>query len=38
VLDQLSLPAAIVHAGYLLAMFALGAYLSDRNLTKRMAG
>jgi lipooligosaccharide transport system permease protein len=38
ILDQLSLPAAIVHAGYLLAMFALGAYLSDRNLTKRMAG
>ncbi len=38
ILDQMTLPAAVVHIGYLLAMFALGAYLSERNLTKRMAG
>jgi lipooligosaccharide transport system permease protein len=38
ILDQMTLPAALVHIGYLLAMFAIGAYLSERNLTKRMAG
>jgi lipooligosaccharide transport system permease protein len=38
ILDQVTLPAAVVHIGYLLAMFAIGAYLSERNLTKRMAG
>jgi lipooligosaccharide transport system permease protein len=38
ILDQMTLPAAVVHIGYLLAMFAIGAYLSERNLTKRMAG
>jgi lipooligosaccharide transport system permease protein len=38
ILDQMTLPAALVHAAYLLAMFAIGAYLSERNLTKRMAG
>ncbi|HET6648986.1 MAG TPA: ABC transporter permease, partial [Candidatus Limnocylindria bacterium] len=38
ILDQMTLPAAVVHTGYLLAMFAIGAYLSERNLTKRMAG
>lgn len=38
ILDQLSLPAAAVHLGYLLAMFAVGALLAERTLTKRMAG
>lgn len=38
ILDQLSLPTAAVHLGYLLAMFAVGALLAERTLTKRMAG
>ena len=38
ILDQMTLPAALVHAAYLLAMFGIGAYLAERNLTKRMAG
>jgi lipooligosaccharide transport system permease protein len=38
ILDQLSLPAAAIHLGYLLAMFAVGALLAERTLTKRMAG
>lgn len=38
ILDQLDPGSALLHLGYLLAMFAIGAYLADRNLTKRMAG
>jgi lipooligosaccharide transport system permease protein len=38
ILDQLSLPAAAVHLAYLLVMFAIGALLAERTLTKRMAG
>ena len=38
ILDQMTPPTAIVHLGYLLAMFVLGAYLAERTLTKRMAG
>ena len=37
ILDQLNLAAAPIHLGYLLAMFAIGAYLAERNLTRRMA-
>jgi lipooligosaccharide transport system permease protein len=29
---------ALVHLAYLLAMFGIGAYLAERNLTRRMAG
>jgi lipooligosaccharide transport system permease protein len=38
ILDQLDPVAVPIHFAYLLAMFAIGAWLSERNLTKRMAG
>jgi lipooligosaccharide transport system permease protein len=38
ILDQLTLPAAAAHLAYLLAMFGIGVYLSERTLTRRMAG
>ena len=38
ILDQLDPLTAPLHAAYLLVMFAIGAFLADRNLTKRMAG
>src|SRR5680860_1395605 len=38
ILDQLDPVAAPLHLAYLLLMFAIGAYLADRKLTKRMAG
>ncbi len=34
-LDPVSAP---IHLGYLLAMFGIGAFLAERNLTRRMAG
>jgi lipooligosaccharide transport system permease protein len=38
ILDQLDPVTAPLHLAYLLIMFGIGAYLADRNLTKRMAG
>lgn len=38
ILDTLDPVTAPLHLAYLLAMFGIGAYLADRNLTKRMAG
>jgi len=38
ILDQLDPVAAVLHLGYLLVMFAIGARLAERTLTKRMAG
>jgi lipooligosaccharide transport system permease protein len=38
ILGTLDLASAPIHLAYLLAMFALGAWLADRNLAKRMAG
>jgi lipooligosaccharide transport system permease protein len=38
ILGGLELLAALAHLGVLLAMFALGAWLAERNLTRRMAG
>lgn len=37
VLGQLQPLAGLVHLGYLLAMLGIGAYLAERNLTRRMA-
>ena len=38
VLDQLDPLTAPLHIGYLVVMFAIGAYFAERLLTKRMAG
>lgn len=38
ILDTLDPATAPVHLAYLVAMFAIGAFLAERNLTKRMAG
>jgi lipooligosaccharide transport system permease protein len=38
VLDTLDPLTAPIHLAYLLAMFAIGAFLAERNLTRRMAG
>lgn len=38
VLDQLDPALAPLHLAYLLAMFVIGAWLADHNLTRRMAG
>ena len=38
VLDDLNLAAAPIHIAYLLAMLAVGTYLADRHLRRRMAG
>jgi lipooligosaccharide transport system permease protein len=38
ILGTLDLATAPIHLAYLLAMFAVGAWLADRNLAKRMAG
>jgi lipooligosaccharide transport system permease protein len=38
VLDRLELPGAAAHLAVLGAMLTLGAFLAERNLTKRMAG
>jgi lipooligosaccharide transport system permease protein len=38
ILGTLDLAAAPIHLAYLLVMFGIGAWLADRNLTKRMAG
>jgi lipooligosaccharide transport system permease protein len=38
VLDQLDPALAPLHLAYLLAMLGVGAWLADRNLTRRMAG
>lgn len=38
ILDQLDPVTAPLHLAYLLVMFGIGAYLAQRNLTKRMAG
>jgi lipooligosaccharide transport system permease protein len=38
ILGTLEPTSALVHLAYLLAMFAVGAFLAERTLTKRMAG
>jgi len=38
VLGTLDLATAPLHLAYLLAMFGIGAWLAERNLTRRMAG
>jgi lipooligosaccharide transport system permease protein len=38
ILDQLDPVRALFSLGYLLVMFGIGAWLAERNLTKRMAG
>ncbi|MGH8732702.1 MAG: ABC transporter permease, partial [Burkholderiales bacterium] len=38
ILDQLDPLTAPLHLGYLLVMLAIGVWLAERNLTRRMAG
>ena len=38
ILGTLHPAAAVVHLAYLLVMFGIGAWLAERNLTRRMAG
>jgi lipooligosaccharide transport system permease protein len=38
ILGTLNPAAAVVHLAYLLVMFGIGAWLAERNLTRRMAG